>query len=100
LIGLDTLSIENPCLADESSVRLNGGVLNLDFVGTDTAHALYFDGVAQELGTWGAVGSGAEFETDRITGTGLLVVVPEPGTIALSIGALGLIALSLRRRKA
>lgn len=101
LIGLGELSIENPYLADNSSVLLNGGVLNLNFVGTDTVCGLYFDGVAQALGTWGAIGSGAQFETDRITGPGMLTVVPEPSTIALGIGGmLGLIALSRRRRKA
>ncbi len=64
--------------------------------------SLYFDGIAQAVGIWGASGSGAQFESPFITGNGFLSVtaVPEPGTIGLLIvSALGfaLIRRSLRR---
>jgi len=49
--------------------------LDLTFAATDTIRSLYFDGVAQATGIWGATGSGAAHETSLITGTGRLNVV-------------------------
>jgi hypothetical protein len=49
----------------------------LTFTGSpDIVRALYIDGVPQATGTWGAVGSGAQFTTPFITGTGMLKVDP------------------------
>ena len=51
----------------------------------DYVHALYFNGVAQATGIWGAVGSGAQFTSPFLTGTGRLNVssiappLPPPG---------------------
>lgn len=56
-------------------VALNGGTLNLDFVGTATVQTLGFDGLAQTGGVWSAVGSAAPNQSPRITGTGLLQVL-------------------------
>jgi autotransporter-associated beta strand protein len=70
-----TLSIANPYLADTADVLVsNGATLNLNFAGTDTIDSLFFAGISQAIGTWGAVGSGAMFTSPLITGTGLLQV--------------------------
>lgn len=66
-------------LADTAAVDIeSGATLNLNFTGTDTVSCLRFDGIAQVSGKWGRIGSiaalGANFETDRITGDGLLDV--------------------------
>lgn len=62
-------------LADASAVRIaNAGTLNLAAAGSDVVDAFFIEGVQQADGTWGAVGSGAQFETARITGPGLLLV--------------------------
>ena len=75
--GLSVLSISNPILADGKDVYMSATrtSLNLNFTGTDTIRSLYFDGVAQTAGVWGATGSGAAHETSLITGAGLLNVV-------------------------
>lgn len=106
IIDGSTLSIAIASLADGADVELLGdATLDLSFGGTDTVDQLLFDGVAQATGTWGAFGSGADFEDARITGSGLLMVttaasslasvtaVPEPstaiGAIALAVSLLG-----------
>jgi autotransporter-associated beta strand protein len=77
-----SLSIGNAFLADSANVRLlDGGLLNLNFSGTDVIKSLFLDGVSQAIGTWGAVGSAADFTSPLITGAGLLQVssfVPPP----------------------
>ncbi len=73
--GAGILSITNPILADGSDVYLaTGTFLNLDFSGTDVIDSLFIDDTSQETGTWGAMGSGADHESDLITGSGLLQV--------------------------
>jgi autotransporter-associated beta strand protein len=79
-----TLQINSAWLADSADVSLAtaiGSTLNLNFSGSDTIRSLLFDGVSQYLGTWGAIGSGAEFTSPRIAGTGRLQVTvgPLPG---------------------
>jgi len=60
---------------DSATVNLApGGVLNLDFTGTDMIGALLMDGTLADAGTWGAVGSGADFESEQIEGEGYLQV--------------------------
>jgi len=73
-VSAGTLSYTVPSsFADASAVRLiTGAVLNLDAEGTDTIGTFYIDGIPQDSGTWGAIGSGAEHETALITGPGLL----------------------------
>lgn len=69
------LELSNPTLDDAATLNLDGtGVLNLTHAGTDVVGALFFDSVEQATGTWGAIGSGADNETVRITGTGLIEV--------------------------
>jgi autotransporter-associated beta strand protein len=53
-----------------------GGVLNLDTSSAQsTIDQLFLDGVGKLPGIYGAVGSGAKFETPLITGSGTLVVI-------------------------
>jgi autotransporter-associated beta strand protein len=63
-------------LADASDVLLfNGGILNLNFAGeTDAIDQLFVNGISQPIGTYGRVGSGAQFESNLITGDGQLIV--------------------------
>ncbi|MEQ8211573.1 MAG: sulfatase-like hydrolase/transferase [Lacipirellulaceae bacterium] len=70
-----TLSITNAFLEDSADVYLEtGGIFDLDFSGTDTIDSLFIDGISQAIGTWGAIGSGANNESALITGSGLLLV--------------------------
>lgn len=77
-----SLSISSAFLANGADVRLaTGATLNLNFVGIDVIDSLFIDGASQAVGTWGAIGSGAEFTSALITGVGLLQIstfVPPP----------------------
>ena len=75
-----TLSIANPYLANGGDIYLStGAALNLTFTDTDTIDELFFDGMGQQMGLWGAVGNAmAQFTTPLITGTGLLQVSTGP----------------------
>jgi autotransporter-associated beta strand protein len=60
---------------DASAVRIaNAGTLNLAAAGSDVVDAFFIEGVQQLDGVWGEVGSGAQRESARITGPGLLLV--------------------------
>lgn len=80
----------------------NFGIFNgkLDLLaGTNqTVNLLILGDVYQIAGTYGAVGSGADFESDQwFLGNGILTVaVPEPATFLL-LGAGGLVALRIRK---
>ncbi|WP_338289940.1 polysaccharide lyase family 8 super-sandwich domain-containing protein [Luteolibacter sp. LG18] len=70
------LVVPTAMLADGAPVEIAAGaVLTLGFEGSDTVDSLTFGGQLQLAGTWGGIGSGAEHETDRITGSGRLQVV-------------------------
>lgn len=74
-----TLSINSPSLNDASTISIGpDAFLDLTFAATDTVAALVIDGVSQPDGEYGATGSGAEHETDRITGSGKLQVSAAP----------------------
>ena len=79
------LSLNNAFLANASDVYLaTGATLDLTFGGSpDLIDSLFIDGVSQQSGVWGAVGSGAQFTTPLITGSGKLQVAtflaPVPG---------------------
>lgn len=63
-------------LSDTADVLLStGATLELGFTGNaEFVHGLVFDGVPQAAGVWGAVGSGAQFTSPFLTGTGRLGV--------------------------
>jgi autotransporter-associated beta strand protein len=72
-----TLRIGTATLANSADVYLtSGSLLDLNFsAGTpDVIDSLFIDGVSQLAGTWGGVGSGAQFTSPLISGTGLLQV--------------------------
>lgn len=74
-----TLVIGQALLADTADVIVDAAaVLHLDFAGTDTIDQLSLDGVFQQPGDYGAEGSGTQFETPLITGTGTLTVNAGP----------------------
>jgi autotransporter-associated beta strand protein len=79
-INAGTLSTTTATLADTADVSLSTGAkFNLGFGGPDTIRSLYFGGVAQSVGTWGATGSGATNINDTFfTGTGVLNVTTLP----------------------
>ena len=77
-VDAGVLELSNEILDDVATVNLDGtGVLNLTHAGTDLIGVLKFDGVEQAAGTWGGVGSSADHETPRITGSGWLEVLPD-----------------------
>lgn len=97
------LSITSGYLSDSSNVWLNSnGVFDLNFAGIDTINGFAIDGIAQMVGTWGAVGSGAQHQSAFFTGTGMLNVtstaVPEPSTWMLVLGGLGAAGVVFRRK--
>ena len=74
-----TLSLGTASLADGSTVKIDSeGFLMLDHELTDTINGLVLDDVEQGAGIYGAIDSGAEHETARITGPGFLLVVADP----------------------
>jgi fibronectin-binding autotransporter adhesin len=78
-VGEGTLSISSPYFADSAAVLLNSAAkLNLNFAAgvVDTVDAFFVDGIYQPLGTWGAIGSGADHESALFTGAGKLNVIP------------------------
>ncbi len=82
LIQTGTLRLGSASLADVSNVFLSSGTtLDLNFTGSaDYVRGLFFNGVGQADGIWGAIGSGAQFTSPYLTGTGKLNVsaVPPP----------------------
>ena len=101
------LSMNNAFLADSSSIRMTGGILDLNFGATDIVGKLFFNGTAQANGLWGSLTSSATFKSAFFTGNGLLNVggaplgalaaVPEPSALVLAtLASIGL--ASFRRR--
>jgi len=70
------LSITQPSLPAGGNVYVtNSGVLNLDFVGTNTINIFYTNGVTATGGIWGPDGSDAPHTSENLTGTGRLNVL-------------------------
>lgn len=79
-----TLSTNSASLGDLADVYIAGtSIFNLNFAGNDTIDSLFFNGVAQAIGTWGAAGSGATNISSFFTGTGVLQVSSIPGPVGV-----------------
>ena len=63
-------------IGDDTAVRLNGtGGIEFTNAVTETVGELFFDGLAQPAGAWGASGSGAQYINDtHFAGAGILQV--------------------------
>ncbi len=85
IVQAGTLRLGNASLADSSAVYLsNGTLLDLNFSGTDYVRKLFFNGAAQPDGTWGSIGSGAQYTSPFLIGAGKLNVTtipPVPGHV-------------------
>jgi autotransporter-associated beta strand protein len=83
-VNAGLLSINKPFLAPTQDVTIaSGGVLNLNFTGTNTVDELILGGVLTNQGTWGSSTSGATFVNDTFfTGTGVLLVTNGPAAPA------------------
>ncbi len=88
-VNAGTLSLATPCLEDGADVILaaSGAILNLNTGVGDTIRAFIIGGVAQAIGEWGAIGSGAIYESEFITGSGRLLVTSEVVSSPYSIWA-------------
>jgi fibronectin-binding autotransporter adhesin len=78
-VNAGTLAFAQTGLADSADVRINGGILALNFGGTDTVNALHVNGVLQPAGVYGATGSGAASINDSL--------FSGPGTLTVTTGA-------------
>jgi autotransporter-associated beta strand protein len=75
---------------------VNTDIIKLNYAGSDTVIGLTVDGVAEGPGTYGA---GAINPDGVFTGTGFIVVVPEPSTWASMILGFGLLVGVQRFRR-
>jgi autotransporter-associated beta strand protein len=78
------LQLDDPAaMASTATLTLGAAATaNLNYSGTQTIAALYFDSIPQATGLWGAVGNpGATYMDSRFTGGGLFLVCPAPQTI-------------------
>lgn len=79
VVNVGTLSLAHASLDDASDVVIaSGATMDLTHTGTDVVTSLSINGVAMANGVYGAIGSGAQFETAAITGTGKLQVGSNP----------------------
>jgi autotransporter-associated beta strand protein len=76
IVQAGTLSLATASLADTADVYIaSGAQLQLEFSGVaDVIDSLFLNGISQRAGIWGAIGSGAQFTSSLITGTGELRV--------------------------
>jgi autotransporter-associated beta strand protein len=75
-VGGGRLIVEAPFFANDSDVTVAADAfLRLTYSGQDTIDTLTLGGTQVAAGVWGAVGSGAAHESDRLEGTGTLLVL-------------------------
>ena len=83
-INAGTLAVSSANPNDDLSrvtIASSGATNELNFVGTDTVKELYIGATLQPAGVYGAIGSGAQFEIEQITGTGTLTVTTGSVTV-------------------
>jgi autotransporter-associated beta strand protein len=86
--------ITNNYIADNASLSFNSNnKINLNFVGADQIAALILNGNPLGPGLYNSLDLPGE-----LTGTGDLLVVPEPQTWALMLGGMGMLIALQRRR--
>ena len=82
-VGNGVLTVTTGNLPDSATLSLGAsGTMNLNFTGSDTIGQLVINGVTEPAGTWGSLASDAANKTDRITGTGTLIVTGPATTTA------------------
>lgn len=70
-----TLSLSSASLSNTHDLDVwDAATLNLTHGANDIVGRFLIEGIEQASGTYGAIGSGAQYETARITGTGRIVV--------------------------
>jgi autotransporter-associated beta strand protein len=73
-VNAGILAVNGTALPDPGKLVIDGGKVAAS--GTEVVGTLFFGGVQQKAGTWGATGSGAEnIDNDRFSGTGGVVQV-------------------------
>jgi autotransporter-associated beta strand protein len=79
--------------ADFGFLELSAGI-------NETVGGLVLGGVTQANGTYGSMASAAQFKSNEyFVGTGILTVVPEPGTLASVLGGMALLLCRSRMRR-
>jgi autotransporter-associated beta strand protein len=75
VVNAGVLSLQAPSLSDTGALEVAGGAtIHLNFLDSDTVGSLVLSGVPQADGIYGAINSGAEFESSQITGDGFIIV--------------------------
>lgn len=98
-----TLTLDvTQALSSTASLILNANsVVNLDFTGGNTiVSGISLDGgstILTDIGTYGAIGSGATYEFSQFSGTGF-IAIPEPSSYGLLLGGLSVLCLLSRKR--
>ncbi|MES2439514.1 MAG: autotransporter-associated beta strand repeat-containing protein [Verrucomicrobiota bacterium] len=76
-VNAGKLAVNGSAIADTGKLVINGG--QVQPTGTEVVGTLFFGGVQQESGTWGATGSGAtHIDNVHFTGTGVVNVIAGP----------------------
>jgi autotransporter-associated beta strand protein len=77
-VNAGVLAVDGDSLADAGDLIIDGGAV-APSGGTEVVNKLFFGGVQQAAGTWGASGSGAtNIDNTRFTGTGVVSVTTGP----------------------
>jgi len=79
-----TLRLNHAAIDDQASLRLSkqlaDGAVYLGFEGRDDVHSLQIGDTVHQCGTWGGIGSKADFVDARFSGSGTLELTAEPAT--------------------
>jgi autotransporter-associated beta strand protein len=78
------VKLNHAAIADDASLRLadtvQDGAIHLGFEGSDKVHSLEVGDKVYRCGTWGGIGSEAEFIDPRLSGRGMLELTAEPSS--------------------